>query len=113
MKGYSAHGFDEFVLALGYKGEMIKEYFLNYEARMNDFTIHLGPQSRVEYFPDHAEVDWQSPLVDPSMAFWLLPAPACDKQHEPRCRVDRPCPVARAWERHEISLPWSDSRPPG
>jgi glucose-1-phosphate cytidylyltransferase len=43
---------------------MIKEYFLNYEARMNDFTIHLGPQSRVEYFADHAEVDWKVTLAD-------------------------------------------------
>ncbi len=42
MKRYAAHGFTDFVLCLGYKGEMIKEYFLNYEAMNNDFTVELG-----------------------------------------------------------------------
>ena len=36
------HGVKDFVVCAGYKGEMIKEYFLNYEARNNDFTITLG-----------------------------------------------------------------------
>ena len=45
MKNFAPPGFKEFVICLGYRGEMIKEYFLNYEA-MNDFTIHLGPASR-------------------------------------------------------------------
>lgn len=39
---YAAHGFDEFVVALGYKGEFIKEYFLNFYALNNDLTIDLG-----------------------------------------------------------------------
>ena len=43
MKLYAHHGFREFVLCLGYRGNMIKEYFLNYEAMNNDFTICLGP----------------------------------------------------------------------
>jgi glucose-1-phosphate cytidylyltransferase len=64
MKNFACFGLKEFVVCTGYKGEMIKEYFLNYEARMNDFTIHLGPQSRVEYFADHDEVDWQVTLAD-------------------------------------------------
>jgi glucose-1-phosphate cytidylyltransferase len=64
MKNFSCFGLTEFVVCTGYKGEMIKEYFLNYEARMNDFTIHLGPQSHVEYFADHAEVDWKVTLAD-------------------------------------------------
>src|SRR6185295_8443133 len=40
MKIYSHYGFNEFILALGYKGEMIKEYFLNWQAFANDFTLH-------------------------------------------------------------------------
>ena len=36
---YSAYGFNEFVLALGYKGEYIKEYFLNFYALNNDLTV--------------------------------------------------------------------------
>jgi len=64
MKNFAHFGLKEFVVCTGYKGEMIKEYFLNYEARMNDFTIHLGPKSHVEYFADHSEVDWTVTLAD-------------------------------------------------
>ncbi len=38
---YAAHGFDEFVVALGYKGEFVKEYFLNFFALNNDLTVDL------------------------------------------------------------------------
>jgi glucose-1-phosphate cytidylyltransferase len=49
MKTYSAYGFKEFVLCLGYKGWLIKEYFLNYKAYNNDFTLQLGFDRAVEY----------------------------------------------------------------
>ena len=39
MKIYAHYGFNEFVIALGYKGEMIKEYFLNERTLLNDFTL--------------------------------------------------------------------------
>src|SRR5215203_6365822 len=38
---YGAHGLEEFVIALGYKGEVIKEYFLNFFAVNNDISIDL------------------------------------------------------------------------
>jgi glucose-1-phosphate cytidylyltransferase len=41
MKGYAACGFHEFVLALGYKGEMIKDYFVNYHYRSRNLTVTL------------------------------------------------------------------------
>ncbi len=41
MNIYSFHGYNEFVIALGYKGDVIKDYFLNYYYRNNDFTIDL------------------------------------------------------------------------
>src|SRR5205085_6168391 len=41
MKIYAHHGLRDFVLCLGYRGNMIKDYFLNYEAMNNDFTICL------------------------------------------------------------------------
>lgn len=41
MKSYSYYGYNDFVLCLGYKGNMIKEYFLNYESMTNDFTLAL------------------------------------------------------------------------
>ncbi len=42
MKIYSHYGFKDFILCLGYKGEMIKKYFLNYSYMNNDFTIDLS-----------------------------------------------------------------------
>jgi glucose-1-phosphate cytidylyltransferase len=46
MKFYAHHGFTDFILCLGYRGNMIKEHFLNYEAMNNDFTVNLGTGSR-------------------------------------------------------------------
>jgi glucose-1-phosphate cytidylyltransferase len=62
MQIYSRHGFNEFVLALGYKGEVIKDYFLNYHARQSDLTIQLK-SGKVEYTRPTAE-DWTVTLVD-------------------------------------------------
>ena len=39
MKIYSSYGYDEFVICCGYKGEMIKEYFMDYYMRASDITI--------------------------------------------------------------------------
>ncbi len=64
MKHFAAHGFNEFVLCLGYKGSMIKEYFLNYEALNSDFTITLGKQAGVELSGSHAEDGWRVTLAD-------------------------------------------------
>jgi glucose-1-phosphate cytidylyltransferase len=49
MKTYSAFGQKQFVLCLGYKGWLLKEYFLNYKAYNNDFTLQLGFDRAVEY----------------------------------------------------------------
>jgi glucose-1-phosphate cytidylyltransferase len=64
MKIYAAFGHVDFVLALGYRGEMIKRYFLEYEPMSRDFTIALGDARRVEYHVDHAEANWRVTLVD-------------------------------------------------
>jgi glucose-1-phosphate cytidylyltransferase len=64
MKLYAHHGFRQFVLCLGYRGNMIKEYFLNYEAMNNDFTICLGSQHSVNYHDAHDEQDFNVTLVD-------------------------------------------------
>ena len=42
MKIYSAHGINDFVICLGYKGYMIKEYFANYYLHMSDVTFDLA-----------------------------------------------------------------------
>ena len=49
MRTYAARGHKDFVLCLGYKGWLIKEYFLNYKAYNNDFTIQLGFDRAIEY----------------------------------------------------------------
>src|SRR5258708_12879307 len=52
MKLYAHHGYRDFVLCLGYRGHMIKEYFLNYQAMNSDFPTSLRPKHRPE-FPNH------------------------------------------------------------
>lgn len=64
MKGYAAHGFTDFVVCLGYKGERIKEYFLNYEAMNNDFTVELGTRHSIAYYDPHDENGWRVTLAD-------------------------------------------------
>ncbi|MDD5356397.1 MAG: glucose-1-phosphate cytidylyltransferase [Candidatus Omnitrophica bacterium] len=64
MKIYASYGFNDFVLCLGYKGEMIKEYFLNYETMNNDLTIKLDEKDHVEFHSKHLERNWKIDLVD-------------------------------------------------
>jgi glucose-1-phosphate cytidylyltransferase len=64
MKSYAVHGFTDFVICLGYKGERIKEYFLNYEAMNNDFTVELGRRESVAIHHGHQEHGWKVTLVD-------------------------------------------------
>jgi glucose-1-phosphate cytidylyltransferase len=63
MKIYAYYGMNDFVLALGYKGDMIKEFFFNYEFINNDFTIELGAAHRTRIHPKHNE-DWKVTLVN-------------------------------------------------
>ncbi len=62
MKHYSHYGFKEFILCLGYKGEMIKNYFLNYQTQHNNFTIALKTGTVALHSSD--EEDWNITCVD-------------------------------------------------
>lgn len=64
MKLYAHYGLKEFVLCLGYRGEVIRNYFLNYNAMNNDCTVCLGSPSPIIYHNGHDEADWQVTLVD-------------------------------------------------
>ena len=64
MKLYAHHGFRDFVLCLGYRGSMIKEYFLNYEAMNNDFTVCLGRLNQIAYHGAHLEQNFHVTLAD-------------------------------------------------
>jgi glucose-1-phosphate cytidylyltransferase len=64
MKGYAHYGFQRFVLCLGYRGNMIKEYFLNYDAMNNDFSICLGHGNQIVPHGRHEEHAYEVTLVD-------------------------------------------------
>lgn len=62
MKIYERHGLNDFTLALGYKGEVIKDYFIDYHARLSDLTVHLK-NGQIDYSNPTAE-DWHVSLID-------------------------------------------------
>jgi glucose-1-phosphate cytidylyltransferase len=64
MKCYAHHGLRDFVLCLGYRGNMIKEYFLNYEAMNNDCTVCLGNQRQITYHGEHGEGGFSVTLAE-------------------------------------------------
>lgn len=65
MKLYSHYGVKDFILALGYKGEMIKDYFLNFEELSNNFTLNLRDKNqRVIHESDASLEDWSITFVD-------------------------------------------------
>ncbi|MEI6125137.1 MAG: glucose-1-phosphate cytidylyltransferase [Pseudomonadota bacterium] len=65
MKIYSHYGFNEFVLCLGYKGEMIKEYFLNFDLLNSDFTIEFGNSYKdIKVHNTRGRDKWKITLVD-------------------------------------------------
>ena len=64
MKIFASHGLTDFVLCLGYKGTVIKNFFLDYEARMNDFTVTLGGRRSIEYYTGHDEDGWIVTLAE-------------------------------------------------
>jgi glucose-1-phosphate cytidylyltransferase len=64
MKIYAAHGFKDFILCLGYKGELIKDYFRNYLWMTSDVTLSLGHKPALQFHNHHAEEDWTVTLAD-------------------------------------------------
>lgn len=65
MKIYSKYGINDFVLCLGYKSEIIKEFFLNYRAKANDFTIHFDREmDHIAYLNKDIEENWKVTLID-------------------------------------------------
>jgi glucose-1-phosphate cytidylyltransferase len=64
MNLYAHYGFNHFVLCLGYRGNMIKEYFLNYRAMNNDFTICTDPNSQIAFNSTRGEENFRVTLAD-------------------------------------------------
>ncbi|MGH2354707.1 MAG: sugar phosphate nucleotidyltransferase [Chloroflexota bacterium] len=68
MAHYAQYGLKRFVLCLGYKGEMIRDYFLNYHVQNNDFTVCLG-EGAPRVIPHLRDVvDWEVTCADTGLA---------------------------------------------
>ncbi len=64
MKTYATYGHKDFVLTLGYKGEMIKDYFLHYETMISDVTLELGNPGSFCIHGLHDETGWNITLAN-------------------------------------------------
>ncbi len=64
MKYYSSFGFNEFVICLGYKGYVIKEYFYNYWMRQSDITMKMSEQGNDITIHKSKTENWEITLVD-------------------------------------------------
>jgi glucose-1-phosphate cytidylyltransferase len=66
MTRYASYGFNEFVLCLGYKGDVIKNYFLHYRMETSDFTMQLGADGpeRITYHGTCVERNWRITFVE-------------------------------------------------
>ncbi len=68
MKSYDFYGFKEFVLCLGYKGEMIKQYFLTFQELSNDFTLDLrSKQEKIIHHRNACLEDWKINFINTGM----------------------------------------------
>jgi len=63
MKHYSQYGFNEFILALGYKGELIKRYFMDFYSLNQDFTVSINDGKVQSISQNHCE-PWKVHLID-------------------------------------------------
>lgn len=64
MKIYSYYGYKNFILCLGYKGSMIKEYFYHYKLLMDDVTIKFDKRQTLTFHNRCDEISWEVTLVD-------------------------------------------------
>lgn len=63
MKRYALFGHSSFILALGKKGDIIRDYFANYSYYTNDVTLHLGKEEKL-YHDNSFESEWEITMVD-------------------------------------------------
>ena len=64
MKIYSFFGFNEFILALGYKGNVIRDYFINYYYYNNDLTVDLSNKGNISIHNKYFNEPWKITLVE-------------------------------------------------
>lgn len=64
MKNYAEHGFNDFVLCLGYRGQIIKNFFLNYDMLTHDFELTLGQPESLKIHNANVREDWRVTLAE-------------------------------------------------
>jgi glucose-1-phosphate cytidylyltransferase len=64
MKYYASFGHKEFILCLGYKGNVIRDFFLNYDSYTRDVTLELGNIAGLHIHNTNEEFDWKVTLAD-------------------------------------------------
>jgi glucose-1-phosphate cytidylyltransferase len=64
MKNFSNQGFNNFIICTGYKGNVIKDYFLNYETQTSDVKISLGIKKSVSLINTNVTENWNITVVD-------------------------------------------------
>ena len=64
MKTFSHYNLHDFILCLGYKSEVIKDYFINYDLMNGDFEINVGSMTKKVYTKDIEELNWKVTLCD-------------------------------------------------
>jgi len=64
MRHYARFGYTDFVLLLGYKGDVIRNYFINYPAMNSDVRVRIGTQSLEYLQPLHEEMGWSVTLAE-------------------------------------------------
>ena len=64
MKSYSNYGYKKFILALGYKGYIIKDFFYNARINQSDFTLKMDPLKPIVFHNTIIENDWEISFVD-------------------------------------------------
>ena len=63
MKNYAHYGHKDFILCLGYKGEMIRDYFYHYEIMNSDMSIKLSHPKEITVYENNKESDWNVLLL--------------------------------------------------
>jgi glucose-1-phosphate cytidylyltransferase len=64
LKHYAAHGLSDFVLCMGYKAELIRDYFINYDLNHSNVILELGTKRIIPLDQDYQEKNWRLWMVD-------------------------------------------------
>ena len=64
MKYFSSYGMKDFIICLGYRGDVIRDYFLSYQTRNINMSLRLGQESKTNFLDKHDEDDWKVTLIE-------------------------------------------------